>query len=201
VTKNIVTGEGGMLITNDDRIAGRIKVLALHGMSKDAWMRFSDTGYKHYQVIHAGYKYNMMDIQAAMGVHQLKRVESYWQKRQSVWKKYNNAFQDLPCFLPSEPEPNTKHAYHLYTPLIDIDKLGKSRDWVLEALTAENIGVGVHYIPIHLHPFYRKTFGWKEGDFPNAEWIGQRTVSLPLSAGLSDQDVDDVIEAFRKVLT
>lgn len=200
VTKNIVTGEGGMIITDDDRFAGRIKVLGLHGMSKDAWNRFSDEGYKHYQVIHAGYKYNMMDIQAAMGIHQLKRVNRYWNHRQKVWRKYNEAFKDLPCIIPAEPETDTKHAYHLYTPLIDIDKISKSRDWVLNALTAENIGVGVHYLPVHLHPFYRKTFGWKEGDFPNAEWIGERTLSLPLSAALDEKDAEDVIAAFGKVL-
>ena len=200
VTKNVVTGEGGMVITEDDRFAGRIKVLGLHGMSKDAWKRFSDEGYKHYQVIHAGYKYNMMDIQAAMGIHQLKRVDTYWKHRQAIWERYNEAFKDLPCIIPAEPEPNTRHAYHLYTPLIDIDRMEKNRDWVLNALTAENIGVGVHYLPVHLHPFYRKTFGWKEEDFPNAEWIGERTLSLPLSAALSEKDVEDVIEAFRKVL-
>ena len=199
VTKNIITGEGGMVITDDDRFAGRIKVLGLHGMSKDAWKRFSDEGYKHYQVIQAGYKYNMMDIQAAIGIHQLKRVDKYWKHRQSIWKKYNDAFKNLPCIIPAESEPDTKHAYHLYTPLIDTDKIGKSRDWVLDALTAENIGVGVHYIPVHLHPFYRKTFGWKEGDFPNAEWIGERTLSLPLSAGLNEEDIEDVIQAFQKI--
>jgi len=201
VTKNIVTGEGGMIITDDDRFAGRIKVLGLHGMSKDAWNRFSDEGYKHYQVIHAGYKYNMMDIQAAMGIHQLKRVDKYWERRKNIWKKYNEAFEDLPCITPAEPEPNTRHAYHLYTPMIDIDKFGKSRDWVLNALTAENIGVGVHYLPVHLHPFYRKTFGWQEGDFPNAECIGERTLSLPLSAALTKNDIKDVITAFHKVLS
>ena len=200
VTKNIITGEGGMVITDDDRFAERIKVLGLHGMSKDAWKRFSDEGYKHYQVIQAGYKYNMMDIQAAIGIHQLKRVDKYWKHRQGIWKKYNKAFKNLPCIIPAESEPDTKHAYHLYTPLIDTDKIGKSRDWVLDALTAENIGVGVHYIPVHLHPFYRKTFGWQEGDFPNAEWIGERTLSLPLSAALNEKDIEDVITAFRKIL-
>jgi dTDP-4-amino-4,6-dideoxygalactose transaminase len=102
--------------------------------------------------------------------------------------------------IPAEPEPETRHAYHLYTPLIDINKIGKTRDWVLNALTAEGIGIGVHYLPVHLHQFYRKTYGWKEGDFPNAEWIGERTVSLPLSAALDEQDVEDLITAFRKVL-
>jgi len=200
VTKNVITGEGGMVVTDDDRFAERIKVLGLHGMSKDAWKRFSDDGYKHYQVIHAGYKYNMMDIQAAIGIHQLKRVDKYWLHRQNIWEKYNEAFKDLPCVTPTEPEPDTRHAYHLYTPLIDIDRLGKARDWVLNALTAENIGVGVHYLPAHLHPYYRKMFGWKEGDFPNAEWIGKQTLSLPLSAALNEIDVDDVIISLKKVL-
>ena len=199
VTKNVVTGEGGMVITDDDLIAERIKVLGLHGMSKDAWKRFSDDGYKHYQVIHAGFKYNMMDIQASMGIHQLRRVNKHWKYRKSIWEKYNEAFRNTPCIVPPEPEPDTKHGYHLYTPLIDINK-AKSRDWILNALTAENIGVGVHYVPVHLHPFYRKTFGWKNGDFPNSEWIGERTLSLPLSAALNENDVDDIIMAFQKVL-
>lgn len=200
VTKNIVTGEGGMVITKDDRYAGRIKILGLHGMSKDAWMRFSDQGYKHYQVVHAGYKYNMMDIQAAMGIHQLKRIDSYWKSRQQIWSRYNQAFADLPCYTPVEAQDKTKHAYHLYTVLIDIDKTNVTRDWVLKALTAENIGVGVHYLPVHYHPYYYKRFGWKKGDFPNAEWIGDRTISLPLSAALDETDIEDVIAAFRKVM-
>lgn len=200
VNKNITTGEGGMVITKEDHFASRIKVLGLHGMSKDAWKRFSDEGYRHYQVIQAGYKYNMMDIQAAIGIHQLKNINSYWNKRKNIWYKYNKAFSDLPCITPVEPENNTKHAYHLYTPFIDIDNLKKDRDWVLNALTSENIGVGVHYQPVHLHPYYHQEFGWEKGDFPNAEWIGERTLSLPLSAFLRDEDVEDVISAFRKVL-
>lgn len=138
---------------------------------------------------HADFKYNMMDIQAAIGIHQLKRIELFWESRKNVWAKYNDAFKDLPCTIPTDPDSNTKHAYHLYTLIIDIDKLAKSRDWVLNALTAEKIGVGVHYLRVHLHPFYRKTYKWGKGDFPNAEWIGERTLSLPLSAGLSEDDV------------
>ena len=106
VTKNIITGEGGMVVTNDDRIAGRIKVMALHGMSKDAWKRFSDEGYKHYQVIHSGFKYNMTDMQAAIGIHQLKRVNRYWTRRKEIWNTFNKAFKDLPCYLPDSAEAN-----------------------------------------------------------------------------------------------
>ena len=200
VTKNIITGEGGMVVTDDERIASRIKVLGLHGMSKDAWSRFSDEGYRHYEVVFAGFKYNMMDLQAAIGIHQLKRIEQYRQVRQRIWNTYNESFKGLSCTLPAEPEPDTRHALHLYTPLIDTDRLGKSRDWVLNALNAENIGTGVHYMPVHYHPYYRKTYGWRKGDYPNSEWIGERTISLPLSPALTDKDVEDVVRAFTKVL-
>ncbi len=200
VTKNIITGEGGMAVTSDSRYSDKIKILALHGMSKDAWKRFSDDGYKHYQVIHAGYKHNMMDIQAAMGIHQLKRIDRYWDRRKAIWELYGKSFSDLPCVIPAEPESDTRHAYHLYPILADTERIGKDRDWVLNAMTAENIGVGVHYLPVHLHPYYRKMYGWKRGDFPNAEWIGDRTISLPLSAALEADDVRDVVDAVRKVL-
>jgi dTDP-4-amino-4,6-dideoxygalactose transaminase len=200
VTKNITTGEGGMIVTDDERIASKVKVLGLHGMSKDAWKRFSDEGYRHYEVIFAGFKYNMTDLTAALGIRQLRNIERYWERRREIWNRYTAAFDGLPCALPAGPEADTRHAYHLYTPLIDVDRLGKTRDWVLNALIAENIGTGVHYIPIHRHPYYRKTYGWREGQFPNAEWIGSRTISLPLAPGLSDRDVDDVVAAFTKVL-
>jgi len=197
VTKNIVTGEGGMIITEDEKYAGKIKVLALHGMSKDAWMRFSDKGYRHYQVVFAGFKYNMMDIQAAIGIHQLPRVEAYWRKRKSIWERYNEAFRDLSVFTPAVVGPDIRHSYHLYSLLIDIDRVNKTRDEFIEDMTKQNIGVGVHYIALHLHPYYQKAFGYKMGEFPIAEWISDRTVSIPLSAKLTDEDVNDVIKAVR----
>ena len=190
-----------MIATEDKSLADKIKTLGLHGLSKDAWSRFSDQGYRHYQVVQPGYKYNMMDIQAAMGIHQLRRVEENWERRKEIWQRYNEAFLEFPCSTPPQPEDQTRHAYHLYPLLIDIEAIGKTRDWVLNALTAEKIGVGVHYLPIHSHPFYRETFGWEEGDFPHAEFIGARTISLPLSSALSDGDVEDVVTAVRKVLS
>lgn len=199
VTKNIVTGEGGMGITNNEEYANQIKILGLHGMTKDAWKRFGDSGYKHYQVVHAGYKYNMMDIQAAIGIHQMPRIDKYWRRRQEIWNRYNDAFRDLPVFTPASVEPDTRHAYHLYSLLLDIDKLKISRDDFLDAMTKWNIGVGVHYIALHLHPYYQDAFGYEKGDFPNAEWISERTVSLPLSAKLSDEDVEDVIGAVKRI--
>ncbi|MEL7360130.1 MAG: DegT/DnrJ/EryC1/StrS family aminotransferase [Cyanobacteria bacterium J06560_6] len=200
VTKNITTGEGGMILARSQEDAAQIKILALHGMSKDAWKRFSDDGYKHYQVVDCGFKYNMMDLQGAIGIHQLQRVEPYWQRRQEIWHRYNEAFAELPIDLPAPPEPETRHAYHLYTILIDTAKAGIERDAFLEAMTAQNIGVGVHYLSIPEHPYYQQTFGWKPENYPQAMRIGRQTVSLPLSAKLTDDDVDDVIRAVKSIL-
>lgn len=200
VTKNLITGEGGMVLSREGKSADRIKILALHGMSKDAWKRFSDEGYKHYQVVEAGFKYNMMDLQAAIGLHQLKRVESYWLRRQDIWHRYNRAFGNLPIGLPAPIEPNTRHAYHLYTIFVDKARAGISRDNFLNAMTYHNIGVGVHYLAIPEHSYYQKTFGWQPIDFPNAMTVGRQTISLPLSARLTDEDVEDVIAAVKMSL-
>ena len=201
VTKNITTGEGGMVITNNKQYADKIKVLALHGMSKDAWCRFGDKGYKHYKVVYAGFKYNMMDVQAAIGIHQLPRIEKYWKKREETWNRYNESFRELPVFTPEPPEHNTRHAYHLYTLLLDINKTKITRDQFLDKMTAHNIGVGVHYIALHLHPYYRKTYGYKHKDFPNAEWISERTVSIPLSPKLTSDNIADVTRSVIMALT
>lgn len=199
VTKNVVTGEGGMVLAQREEDIARIKVLGLHGMSKDAWKRFGDDGYKHYQVVEwvmeCGFKYNMMDLQAAIGIHQLQRVEPYWLKRRTVWERYNEAFAGLPLRLPAAIESQTRHAFHLYTLLIDETMVGISRDRFLDAMTARNIGVGVHYLSIPEHPYYQRTFGWRPEQYPHVMRIGRQTASLPLSANLSDKSVDDVIAA------
>jgi dTDP-4-amino-4,6-dideoxygalactose transaminase len=200
VTKNIVTGEGGMVITPSADAADRIKILGLHGMSKDAWNRFGDKGYKHYQVVEVGFKYNMTDMQAALGLRQLEKIEAYWKRREEIWNRYQEAFADLPCQLPLPTAPNTRHAYHLYTLLLDLENISISRDDVLTALAERNIGTGVHYLALHTHPYYSNTYGWKQGDFPNAEFISERTLSLPISAKLTDEDVNYVIQAVCSVL-
>jgi dTDP-4-amino-4,6-dideoxygalactose transaminase len=200
VTKNVITGEGGMVVTQNEQDADRIRILGLHGMSRDAWKRFSDAGYRHYQVVAAGFKYNMMDLQAALGRRQLEKVERHWQRRAAVWMRYNEAFAGYPCFLPSPAPANTRHACHLYTPLLDLTRLNTTRDEVLTALTAENIGVGVHYLGLHRHPYYAESHGLRPLDVPNAEFISDRTLSLPLSAKLTDADVEHVITALKKVL-
>lgn len=200
VTKNVVTGEGGMVLARDEAHAARIKMLALHGMSADAWKRFSDEGYRHYFVREAGFKYNMTDLQAALGIHQLARVERAWGRRREVWRRYQEALAGLPLGLPAEPEPGTRHAHHLYTVLVDEEAAGVTRDDFLAAMTAENVGVGVHYLAVPEHPYYQESYGWRPEEWPHACRIGRRTVSLPLSARLSDEDVSDVVAAVRKTL-
>ncbi len=200
VTKNIVTGEGGMVTTNKEVWADKIKMYGLHGLSKDAWKRYSDEGFIHYQVLFPGFKYNMMDIQASLGIHQMKRIDKYLKRRKEIWEKYNSAFSNLPVSCPAQPEKNTVHARHLYTLLIDIDKIKKTRDDVQQELHELNIGTGIHFISLHLHDYYRKTYDFKPDDFPNAKFISDRTISLPFSAKLTDVDVGDVIEAVSEVV-
>ncbi len=200
VTKNVITGEGGMVVARDEADAARVKTLALHGMSKDAWRRFSDDGYKHYQVTEAGFKYNMMDLQAAIGIPQLRRLEVNAHRREEIWRHYDLALAAFPIALPAPAEPRTRHARHLYTILVDEARTGVARDAFMNAMTRENIGVGVHYLSIPEHPYYQKTFGWRPEAFPHATRIGRQTVSLPLSAKMSDKDVDDVVKAVQRSL-
>ncbi len=201
VTKNVVTGEGGMVLARSEKDAARIKILGLHGMSKDAWKRFGDEGYRHYQVVECGYKYNMMDLQAAIGIHQLARVEKYWERRSQIWRRYTEELARLPVVLPAAAEPDTRHGYHLFTLRVDEKNSGISRDRFLDAMTAQNIGVGVHYLSIPEHPYYQGALGWKPEQFPNAMTVGRSTVSIPISARLDDADVGDVIEAIKRVLS
>ncbi len=200
VTKNLVTGEGGMITGRDPERIARARMLALHGLSRDAWHRFSDSGYRHYQVVEAGFKYNMMDIQAALGIHQLARIETNWLQRERIWNRYMDAFADLPVNLPAQPQPDTRHAHHLFTLRIDPQRCGIERDAFIEALHERGIGTGVHYISIPEHAYYRERFGWRAASWPAALRVGRETVSLPLSAGLSDRDASRVIASVREVI-
>jgi dTDP-4-amino-4,6-dideoxygalactose transaminase len=141
-----------------------------------------------------------MDLQAALGIHQLQRVEANWRRRAEIWQQYNDAFAGLPVTLPAEPEPETRHAHHLYTVLVEEERAGISRDEFLDAMTANNVGVGVHYLSIPEHPVYQEKFGWRPEDYPNAMRIGRQTVSLPLSAKLTDAEVTHVIQAVQATL-
>ncbi len=199
-TKNVTTGEGGMVLTKSQGDSERLKTLALHGMSNDAWHRYGDEGFKHYFVVECGFKYNMMDLQAALGLHQLARVQRGWERRAELWKRYDAAFADLPITCPAPAEKDTRHALHIYTILIDEEEAGLSRDQFLQAITRENIGVGVHYVAATEHPYYQDRFGWKPEHAPVASRIGWQTVSLPLSPRVSDHDAGCVIAAVRKIL-
>lgn len=199
-TKNIVTGEGGMVISNDKNKISRIKTLGLHGMSNDAWKRFSDEGYKHYLVEEAGFKYNMLDLQAAIGIHQLKRVDQYSIRREKIWTHYLNEFSNLPVSLASKVEDNTKHAYHLFILRINEDKCGISRDQFLKEMNEKRIGCGVHYKAIPDHPFYIKKYNWKKKDYKNSVDFGNETVSIPLSGSLSDIEVERVVKAVKDII-
>ncbi len=200
VTKNVATGEGGMILFRDAGDAARLRTLALHGMTTDAWHRFRDEGYRHYDVVEAGYKCNMMDLQAAIGIHQLRRVEAGRRRRLAVWARYQESFAGLPVTRPEPPQPGTRHAHHLYTLLVDERECGIDRDTFLAQMTRHGIGVGVHYLSVPEHPCYQQRFGWRPQDFPHAMRIGRQTVSLPLSAGLTDRDAADVVTAVTRTL-
>jgi dTDP-4-amino-4,6-dideoxygalactose transaminase len=200
VTKNITTIEGGMISTPHEQWARKAKVYGLHGLTADAWRRFSDDGFKHYEVTVPGFKYNMTDVEAAIGLQQLARIERWAARRREIWDRYNAAFSDLPVFVPAPEQVGTIHARHLYTVLIDIDTLGVTRDRVQRELHKRRIGTGVHYTALHRNRFYQQKLGVREGQFPNTEFIAERTLSLPLSPALSDRDVEDVIDAVREVV-
>jgi dTDP-4-amino-4,6-dideoxygalactose transaminase len=142
-----------------------------------------------------------MDIQASLGIHQLKRIDKYLKRRKEIWQKYNNAFYSLPVTCPLPPEKNTVHARHLYTPLFNIERINKSRDDIQKELHELNIGTGIHFISLHLHDYYRKTYGFKPDDYPNAKFISERTMSLPISPKLSNESVEYITETLRLLIT
>jgi len=201
VTKSIVTGEGGMVTTENPEWASRLRTLSLHGLNHDAWKRFSSDGCPDYEVLEPGFKYNMMDVQAALGLHQLARVESNYQRRDWIWQLYSEAFRDLPVFpVFARTETKSRHALHLYTLILDLARLRHDRDFVRQALKEQGIGTGIHYKALHLHAYYRERFGFARGMFANAEWVSDRTLSLPLSPEMTEDDVARVIDAVRTVL-
>jgi dTDP-4-amino-4,6-dideoxygalactose transaminase len=206
VTKNMTTAEGGMLTTENPVWADTVRVKRLHGISHDAWKRYSSEGFQPYDVLAAGYKFNMTDLQAALGIHQLARLEANLAIREQYWRVYDEGFSEMPEVqipprMPEEPvESGSRHARHLYTLILNTPPSPLSRWEFVEALKAENIGTGVHFVALHLTTYYREAFGYKRGDFPNAESISDRTVSLPLSPALTEEDLRDVIRAVKKVL-
>ena len=194
--KNMTTGEGGCVTTRDAALAERVALLRFHGMDREAWDRFGKTGSQHYEIILPGLKYNMMDMQAALGIHQLAELEGFIKRRTELAVRYQQRLAGWPQLqLPAAPAYAHRHAWHLYSPLINADAAGMDRDGFMAGLKERNIGTGLHYRAVHLYPYYREHYGFKPGDFPNAEHIGESIVSLPLFPGLSDADQDRVIAA------
>ena len=201
-TKNVATGEGGMLTTNNKEWHETAAVRALHGLSADAWKRYSAEGYKPYEAVYPGYKINMTDIQASLGLPQLKSIDKNLKIRHKIWNQYQHAFSKLEeVNTPAPDEANTVHARHLYALVLKPEKFKISRNQFVAALQKEGIGTGVHFTPVHLMEYYRKTFGYKIGDFPNAELIGQNTFSLPIYPTMNSQDITDVINSVTKLVT
>ena len=197
--KNITTAEGGMVVTDDPEAAERMRRLSLHGVSADAWKRFRADGPAIVQVVEPGFKYNMTDLQAALGLRQFDKIGRYHQRREELWNFYQRELAGLPLILPAPPDPGCRHAYHLFTVLVD-DSAGIGRHDLRERLKAMNIGTGMHYLALHVQPYYRDAWGYRRGQFPNAEFISDRTLSLPFSPAVSDQDAQDVVDALRAVL-
>jgi len=198
-TKNLTTAEGGML-TGRPELIERARLLSLHGMSRDAWKRYDANGSWYYEVVEAGWKYNMTDIQAAIGLVQLQRLEAMQARRRAIVAQYNAAFGQLDALQTPAERADAESAWHLYVLRLNLDRLTIDRARFIEELRARNIGTSVHFIPIHLHPYYRDKYGFQPEDFPVAYREYQRLLSLPLHPGLSDADVDDVIAAVRDVV-
>ena len=198
-TKNVTTAEGGALATADRDVAERIERLSLHGLSAGAWRRYSDAGFKHYEVIDPGFKFNLTDLHAAIGIHQLRKLDGWIRERARLWDRYDELLADLPLTLPPLPQLGTRHARHLYQVLVDADA-AMLRDRLLDFMTDQGIGVGVHYRPVHQHEWYRDRFGLGDDAFPVASDFGARTVSLPLSPKLTDADQDRVALALERAL-
>jgi dTDP-4-amino-4,6-dideoxygalactose transaminase len=200
VTKNVTTAEGGMVVTADAAWAERLRILSLNGTTADAWKRFQADGPSHVQVVEAGYKYNMTDIQAALGLKQLEKVERNLNHRERLWRFYDEALAGLPLIRPAPAEADCRHARHLYSLLVDTERTRLTRDAVRDELKKRRIGTGVHYIALHLHPFYQQQYGYRAGQFPNAEYLSDRTFSVPLSPRVTEADARDVVDALRGIL-
>lgn len=200
-TKNICTGEGGMLTTNREDIAEKARVISSHGMSKAAWNRYGKGGSWRYDIEYPGHKYNMFDIQAALAKTQMDKLPAMQARRKEIVKAYTEAFKDLDSIsLPGEAEYTT-HSWHLYVVRLNLDNLTIDRDKFIELMAEANIGTSVHFIPVHLMSYYRENFGYKEGDFPVTEEYFDRILSLPLYPKMTDKDVQDVISTVTNILT
>jgi len=200
-TKNVTTGEGGAAVTNDATLAERLSLLSLHGMNRDAWKRYTDTGSWYYEITAPGFKYNLSDVLAAIGLGQLERFDEMQRLRRAHVARYDAQLADLPEIGCPVTRAGATHAWHLYPIALDLERLSIDRARFIQELRAENVGSSVHFIPIHLHPHFRQSLGIEPGRFPVAERAYARAVSLPLFPGMSERDVDDVCAALRKIVS
>lgn len=201
VTKTIATGEGGMLVTDDDAIADRVRVMRLHGINRDVFDRYTSNHPSwYYEIVAPGYKYNMTDIAASLGIHQLARAHSFQQRRELMARRYDEAFSDLPVILPSNLRPDDVHAWHLYVIRLQTGRLSIDRDQFIERMTASGIGTSVHFIPLHRQPYWRDNGKLRPQDFPVAEEVFNQIVSLPLYPAMTDSDQQRVIDAVRQII-
>ena len=198
-TKTLTTGEGGMATTGNDEYAERMRIMSLHGISKDAWKRYSAEGSWRYEILAPGFKYNLTDLQAALGVVQLSKCESMWARRVALANSYTRALSSLDAFHLPKVRSDVQHAWHLYAILVNPLALRIHRDQLIEELRNRGIGTSVHFIPLHTHPYYRQQWGYHDGDFPVAERYFDRCISLPLYPAMSDDDLDSVIEALTDI--
>jgi dTDP-4-amino-4,6-dideoxygalactose transaminase len=199
-TKTLATGEGGMVTTFDETLAARIRVLRLHGIDRDAWKRYTKEGSWYYEVVEAGYKYNLTDPQAALGLVQLRRLEAMLEARRRIADAYRGAFSSMEGIRPLRVHEERGHAWHLFVILLDPERLTISREAFIRAMAERGIGTSVHFIPLHRQPYYRDTFGLSASDFPACEWAYQRQVSLPIYPDMTADDTAYVIESVRELL-
>lgn len=197
-TKNVSTGEGGMITTAREDWSSQLRVAALHGMSRNAWARYAKGHSAAYDVVLPGFKYNMMDIQAALGLQQLSRVDELGANRRVVWEIYDEGLADTPLVRPAPVAPGQVHARHIYAVLVDDASTGWNRDDLAAALAEDGIGTSVHFRAVHLFTYYAKRFGYRQGMFPHAEYVSERTLSLPLSGSMTTADAHRVVDAVRR---
>jgi len=199
-TKTITTGEGGMATTENSEWAKRMRMMSLHGISHDAWKRYTKEGSWYYEILNPGFKYNLTDIAAAIGIEQLKKCDGYCESRKRIALIYDSCFADLPEIQTPVCRSNVEHAWHLYVIQLNLERLRLTRNEFVEALRDEGIGTSVHFIPLHLHPYYRDKFGYKPSDFPNASSAFERIVSLPIYPTMTETNIEVVISAVKKIV-
>ncbi len=200
-TKTLSTGEGGMICTNDEEIAERCTIMRLHGINRDAWKRHTESASWYYEVVAPGYKYNFTDLQASLGLPQLKKVEAMWESRKKIAAKYTEALKDLDTIQLLTLKPDRESSLHLFPIRLHLDRLNKNRAQLINELRNLNIGVGVHFMPVHQHLYYNKTFNLRDEDYPVATAAFPRLISLPIYPGMKDENVDKVIDVLIDMLT